>query len=457
MFNLRPLGRLLAMAAPLRRLAGPALQADPVAEGGALAGMAEELLSPRGETSGVAVASALLDALTAASEEERLAFCTALDERFGPELPRLDRAIERYRAEGKGALPELVAAAEPRRQELLRRLNQPPGAIARLLELRAWMLRQVQSGHGPYRQLDADFVHLFTSWFNRGFLRLEQITWDGKASVLEKLIRYEAVHDVRGWDDLRGRLQPADRRCFGFFHPALDDEPLIFVEVALTRGMPAGIGEILGPGRNVIRPEEADTAVFYSISNCQQGLRGVAFGNLLIKQVVAELSRSLPGLATFATLSPVPGFMAWLRGEAARDPDRALLAERLAAGTAEEDAALRRAGLEAALAYFTAGEAKGARSPDPVAHFHLGNGAQLGRLNWMGDPSARGIRQAGGLMVNYIYDLDRIDARHEAYCLRGEVARDGDLLQAAVADEARGEATGKKKRRNPAKAAATAS
>jgi malonyl-CoA decarboxylase len=273
--------------------------------------------------------------------------------------------------------------------------------------------------------IDNDFVHLFAAWFNRGFLVLRRIDWSTPASLLEKIIRYEAVHAIQDWNDLRARIDSPDRRCYAFFHPALVDEPLIFVEVALTRGTPAAIEPILSTKREKVEPDRATTAVFYSISNCQRGLGGVSFGNFLIKQVVEEISREIPRLSTFVTLSPAPNFAEWLKRERAstasialNEEDRAALAA-LDRGDWWRDPAttelvhdpLSRA---AAWYYLRAKTARGVPL-DSVARFHLGNGARLERLNFLGDRSERALRQSHGLMVNYLYDLEDIEKNHEAF------------------------------------------
>jgi len=272
--------------------------------------------------------------------------------------------------------------------------------------------------------VDADFVHLFATWFNRGFLVLRRIDWSSPASILEKIIRYEAVHEIENWDDLRRRIDPPDRRCYAFFHPALVDEPLIFVEVALTRALPDAIAPILAANREPVPVESATTAVFYSISNCQRGLGGVSFGHFLIKQVVEEISRELPRLNTFVTLSPVPRFAEWLKRERGNEQslmsadDRASL-NLLDAPLWWQDEAtvthLREPMMRAAANYFVHARSRARLPFDPVARFHLGNGARLERINWPGDLSERGIKQAYGLMVNYLYDLGEIEQNHEAY------------------------------------------
>jgi malonyl-CoA decarboxylase len=253
---------------------------------------------------------------------------------------------------------------------------------------------------------------------------LRRIDWSSPASILEKIIRYEAVHEIENWDDLRRRIDPPDRRCYAFFHPALIDEPLIFVEVALTRGIPDAIAPILAASREPVPPESATTAVFYSISNCQRGLAGVTFGHFLIKQVVEEVSREGSKLSTYVTLSPVPRFAEWLKRERANEQsvvaaeDRAALNLLDAPGWWTDEAAVARLHepmLRAAANYFVHARSR-ARVPfDPVARFHLGNGASLERINWPADLSERGLSQAYGLMVNYKYDLGEIEENHEAY------------------------------------------
>jgi len=368
-----------------------------------LADKAEELLTARGEASAVARAAEILEDYAALDARGRLAFLKILANAFIAEPERLDRAIEEYRARPDAvSARNLHDAAEPRRQELLRRLNLAPGGTAALVRMREDVLRQL-AGAPDLRPLDADFAHLFTSWFNRGFLLLRRIDWQTPAAVLEKIIHYEAVHEINGWPDLRRRLDPPDRRCFGFFHPALVDEPLIFVEVALTREIPDAIAPLLEEKREPLEARRATTAVFYSISNCQPGLRGISFGNFLIKQVVEDLKRDLPQLKTFVTLSPVPGFAAWRKAQGDTDSTRAALSRAIAR-------------------YLLEAKAKNGKPLDPVARFHLGNGARLERVNWMGDPSAKGTREAAGFMVNYLYDLDRIERNHEQYANRGAVA-----------------------------------
>jgi malonyl-CoA decarboxylase len=354
----------------------------------------------------------------------RIAFFEALATRFGTDRTRIEAAIEAWRTiPSDAAATELHAAAEPRRQELLRRLNLAPQGTGALVEMRGQLLDALVR-RDDLAAVDADFAHLFSSWFNRGFLVLRRIDWSTPAVVLEKIIRYEAVHQIRDWDDLRARIDPPDRRCYAFFHPALVDEPLIFVEVALTREIPGAIAPILELKRERVDPDRANTAVFYSISNCQRGLAGVTFGSFLIKQVVAEVCRELPRLSTFVTLSPAPNFAGWLTrqrtqpGAPFTDADRAAFAGLDAAEWWNDQARIedmREPMMRAAATYFMNARNAGGLPLDSVARFHLGNGARLERLNWPADLSERARKQSFGLMVNYLYDLGDIEKNHEAY------------------------------------------
>jgi len=396
-----------------------------------MAALFEALLSGRGEASGVALASEILCHWRKLDTQGRRAFLVTLAERFGPDRAKLDRAIDAYRASPDAkTIMNLHKAAEPRRQEVIRRLNLAPHGTEALVRIREELARHL--GTRPdLDALDADFVHLFSSWFNRGFLVLRRIDWTTPANILEKIIRYEAVHTIRDWNDLRRRLEPSDRRCFAFFHPQLLDDPLIFVQVALDKEIPATIGTLLAEDREPIAADEATTAVFYSISNCQEGLRGVSFGNFLIKQVVEDLKRELPGLNTFVTLSPVPGFAGWLARERADETstlvtsqDRTVLAQLDEPGWYEDASkrdAVRAALIPIAAAYMLKAKTPSGKPVDPVARFHLGNGARLERLNFLGDLSPRGMSRAHGLMVNYLYKLDDIETNHERFAGQGEV------------------------------------
>jgi malonyl-CoA decarboxylase len=390
--------------------------------------LCEALLSGRGEASGTAMAREVLDRYHHLDKAGRLSFFGDLARNYGPDRERLAQAIEAWRAQpNDDDASDLHFASEPRRQELIRRLNRAPGGTGELVAMRADLL-DLMDGDKDLAALDRDVVHLLASWFNRGFLVLRRIDWSTPANILEKIIRYEAVHEIRDWNDLRRRIDPIDRRCYAFFHPALVDEPLIFVEVALTESIPGAIAPLLAEDRQPVPVERARTAVFYSISNTQRGLGGISFGNFLIKQVVEELRRELPKLESFVTLSPVPGFLHWVKQAddvPVTDEERALLQHLEKANWLEntELPTQLRSVLEPLAAYYflKARTPKG-RLIDSVARFHLGNGARLERINWLGDLSPKGLRESAGFMVNYLYRLEDIEKNHEAYANQGTVA-----------------------------------
>jgi len=396
-------------------------------DGAELIALCEALLSGRGEASGTAMAREVLDRYHTLDDPERLAFFETLTRDFGPDREKLAEAIEAWRAQPSDEdASDLHFASEPRRQELIRRLNRAPGGTSELVAMRADLLR-LMNEHRDLAAFDRDVVHLLSSWFNRGFLVLRRIDWSTPANILEQIIRYEAVHEIHDWNDLRRRIDPADRRCYAFFHPALVDEPLIFVEVALTEQIPGAIAPLLAADRQPVPIERARTAVFYSISNTQRGLGGISFGSFLIKQVVEELRRELPKLDNFVTLSPVPGFMQWLKQASdvpVSDEDRALL-ENLEKPdwfkNAELEAQLRAVLEPLAAHYFLKARTPKGRLIDSVARFHLGNGARLERIDWLGDVSQKGLRESAGIMVNYLYRLEDIEKNHEAYANQGEV------------------------------------
>lgn len=397
--------------------------------------LATDLMTRRGEATGVALAEDVLARYAQLSPEGRRDVLLKLATEFGPDRAALEKAIETYQKDPSEVHAlRLHEAAEPRRQELIRRLNQAPGGTAALVHMREDLFRS-EGEYPALKALDADFRHLFSSWFNRGFLVLRRIDWTTPANILEKIIRYEAVHEIQNWDDLRRRIEPSDRRCFAFFHPRLGDEPLIFVEVALTQTIPDAIGPLLASERTNLQGAQANTAVFYSISNCQAGLRGISFGNFLIKQVVEDLRREWPKLSTFVTLSPVPDFVPWLDGELTREtsvlPDdiRHALADLKGGSKVAPAETLRKPLLAAAALYFTQAKTAKGGPRDSVARFHLGNGAQLERINWHGDLSKKGLAQAHGLMVNYLYELDAIEENHEAFADRGEIITSGEVRQ----------------------------
>jgi malonyl-CoA decarboxylase len=393
-----------------------------------LLGLCEALLSGRGEASATALARDVLDRYHDLDAAGQLAFFEALARDFGPDREKLATAIESWRAQPNDSdASDLHFASEPRRQELIRRLNRAPGGTSDLVEMRADLLA-LMKGNKDLTALDRDVVHLLSSWFNRGFLVLRRIDWSTPANILEQIIRYEAVHEIHDWNDLRRRIDPVDRRCYAFFHPQLTDEPLIFVEVALTEAIPSAIAPLLAAERQPVPPERARTAVFYSISNTQKGLGGISFGSFLIKQVVEELRRELPKLDTFVTLSPVPGFMQWLKQAndvPVSDEERTLLESLDKPDWCEnvELTAQLRAVLEPLAAhYFLKARTPKGRLIDSVARFHIGNGARLERIDWLGDLSPKGLRESAGIMVNYLYRLEDIEKNHEAYANHGEIA-----------------------------------
>lgn len=380
-----------------------------------------ELIGTRGEVSGQALARTILDRFETLDDDGKLEFFRHLASEMAIDPEHVRTALSTYEAgQSKASYRAFLAATEPPRQELIRRLNQVPGATHSLVEMRADLLR-LGRGEDALMALDLDFRHLFASWFNRGFLVLRPISWESPAHILEKIIAYEAVHAIHSWEDLRRRVEPADRRCFAFFHPAMPDEPLIFVEVALTRGIPGSVQALLAQDREVLDEEKADTATFYSISNCQAGLANISFGNSLIKQVAADLSIDLPGLKTFVTLSPIPGLTAWLRNEELDfDP--------------EDDGQMR----ALAAQYLLRAKRDNGKPLDPVARFHLGNGASVHQVHARADTSPNGLRQSAGVMVNYLYDLSKVTQNHERFAASNQVAASSEVRSlAAAADKAR--------------------
>ena len=387
--------------------------------------LCEDLLSGRGEASGVALARDILARYATLTIGPRIAFFEALESTFGHDRARIDAAIAAWRQSPSAeTAAELHGASEPKRLELFRRLNLAPGGTAALVRMRE-QLMDAMDHREDLAAIDRDFVHLFSSWFNRGFLVLRRIDWSTPAVILQKIIHYEAVHEIQDWDDLRRRIDLPDRRCYAFFHPALVDDPLIFVEVALTREIPGAIAPILADKRDVVDPERATTAVFYSITNCQRGLSGVSFGNFLIKQVVEEVSREVRRVSTFVTLSPAPNFAAWLKRERAAQASMALDDDDRAALAALDNPdwwsvpeiadKVREPLLRAAAWYYVRGRNGRGLPIDSVARFHLGNGARLEQLDWLGDTSERALAKSYGLMVNYLYDPEYIERNHEAY------------------------------------------
>lgn len=397
------------------------------------------LLSERGEANSVAIARDLVARFRELPEDAQASFFERLSRDFSPDPKAVLLSAQAYAESPSAAnLQRLTQIAEPPRQELLRRINRTPGGTGSIVAMRRALLARM-SKQPELQAVEADFLHLLSSWFNPGFLQLQRVDWNSPAQLLEQIIRHEAVHQIDGWDDLRRRLQP-DRRCFAFFHPQLPAEPLIFVEVALLPAMPAAIAPLIDKTSEPLPPGQFKVAAFYSISNCQPGLKGVSLGNFLIKRVAEELKRELPQLKTFCTLSPIPGFARWVRAGAPCGGLQKLRAQRLAEAHAcvldacggDFDRLTQAATLKALpepaaqallrLAAYYLGWHAPSTGGDPVARFHLDNGARLERLNPMGDLSAKGLRQSFGMMVNYLYDLDKVEAHHEKF-VHGEVAQ----------------------------------
>ena len=365
--------------------------------------LAKELLGSYGEVSGGALAHMVFDKYAQISPEEKHKFFQFMANELEINPDEVRTSLDAYQQDpSETTYKKFSTASEPKRQELIRRLNHPDGATGRLVGMRKDLLSFVKEVP-ELAPVAIDLKHLFTSWFNRGFLVLRPISWSSPAEILEKIIEYEAVHAINSWEDLRARLQPEDRRCFAFFHPAMPDEPLIFVEVALTKGIPNSIQGLLEANREPISPEDSDTAVFYSISNCQEGLAGISFGNSLIKQVVADLSLAVPSLTTFVTLSPIPKLKRWL---------------------AKGIVPMNVKHTNQALAAYYLLNAKGTdgRPYDPVARFHLGNGAMLHAVHSDADNSSNGLKQSSGVMVNYRYDLNKIPQNHESFLSENKIA-----------------------------------
>ncbi|SLJ94055.1 malonyl-CoA decarboxylase domain-containing protein [Novosphingobium mathurense] len=390
--------------------------------------IADALLSLRGRASGPALASAFFDLYEASDAEARQEFLAKVHERHPADTKAIDKAIVRWNEKrDEAAALALNHATELPSHRMINQLNLAPQGTQRLIGLREDLLAVPRASRSSgMAALDRELESAFTAWFNAGFLELRRIAWDSPASLLERIIRYEAVHTIHGWDDLRRRVEPVDRRCYGFFHPQMRDDPLIFVEVALTPQLPGAIHEVIAEERETMDPREASCAIFYSISNCQVGLKGIPFGNHLIKRVVGLLKEELPHLKTFATLSPVPGFAKWLASERGTDA-------RLPGSGELKHLAAR---------YLVEAKGKGGEPLDPVARFHLGNGARLEAIHANADLSANGQKQSHGVMVNYLYDLDEIEANYFALTEVGTIACSKAVQ--ALLEESEGKKGGKK-------------
>ena len=399
------------------------------------------LMSGPGEANSSSMANDVIRHYSTLDQDGRIEFYTLLAEKFNPNPKAVLEAAAAYASEANAQnLIKLTRATESPRQELLRRINRAPEGTKTILTIRREILKLLDKRR-DLAALDYDIRHLLSSWFNPGFLKMHRVDWNSPALVLEKIIHHEAVHAIDGWDDLRRRLLP-DRRCFAFFHPQLPDEPLIFVEVALVSDIPDSIGPLVDKKSIPSESSKFKTAVFYSISNCEPGLRGVSLGNFLIKRVADQLKAEFPSLKTFVTLSPIPGFVDWISKPidlttlekdtvVAGKFDKALrqislkgktIAQRVAEGWIPASATdIEKNSLQTLCAIYLI-HFSTQRSGSPVAKFHLGNGARLYRLNWAADLSKKGLRESAGLMVNYLYDLDEVEENHEKFN-SGEVVR----------------------------------
>ena len=364
----------------------------------------------KGEVSALGYAEFLMQHCEKLDEKELIIFFKLMRENFDISSLELSQAVDEYKVNSNSEnLITLMKFSEPKRREIFRRCNGISRGTIRLVNLRKRLLGILKK-NPELKAVDYDLVYLFKNWFNRGFLILRPINWETPAHILEKIIAYEAVHEINSWDELRLRLAPKDRRCFAFFHPAMQDEPIIFVEVALMKNIPSKIQDVLEEKRDFLEPDEANVAVFYSISNCQKGLSGISFGNFLIKQVANDLKFEFNNIKKFVTLSPVPGLRNWIKN---KKPKFEMTLEKFK--KSEQFLKVEPSLMNCAGNYFLKSDRSDGMPNDPVARFHLGNGASLEQINYLGDTSLNGLNLSGGLMVNYLYDLDKVEENHEAY------------------------------------------
>ena len=374
-------------------------------------------MSSSGEVSSIVFAEHLLHLINDQTDEELLVFLNYLLTEYDIDTESLLENVQAYQSErNQDNLNLISSSSEPKWIELFRRLNAAPAGTHKLIKLREKIKYLLTKGNLELESLDKGLLRLFKYWFNPSFLVLEKIDWSTPANVLEKIIEYEAVHEINSWDDLRARLAPSDRQCFAFFHPLIPEDPLIFVEVALTNKIPETIAEVIRIERDEIENDQINTAVFYSISNCQNGLSGISFGNFLIKKVAHKLRQEIDGLDNFLTLSPLPGLMRWLENNAP------LAYERCKNKTIEDNDLIQKT-----IKYLTESNRNDGLPNDPVARFHLGNGAILKQININGDLSNKGLDQSNGVMVNYLYDLDTVERNHELFVQTKEVLLSNEL------------------------------
>ena len=378
---------------------------------------ADSVMSSSGEVSSIVFAEHLLHLINDQTDEELLVFLNYLLTEYDIDTESLLENVQAYQSErNQDNLTLISSSSEPKWIELFRRLNAAPAGTHKLIKLREKIKYLLTEGNLELESLDKGLLRLFKYWFNPSFLVLEKIDWSTPANVLEKIIEYEAVHEINSWDDLRARLAPSDRQCFAFFHPLIPEDPLIFVEVALTNKIPETIAEVIRIERDEIENDQINTAVFYSISNCQNGLSGISFGNFLIKKVAHKLRQEIDGLDNFLTLSPLPGLMRWLENNAP------LSYERCKNKTIEDNDLIQKT-----IKYLTESNRNDGLPNDPVARFHLGNGAILKQININGDLSNKGLDQSNGIMVNYLYDLDTVERNHELFVQTKEVLLSNEL------------------------------
>ena len=377
----------------------------------------DSVMSTTGEVSSIAFAGHLLDLIESETNDDLDEYLSYLLEAYDIDTESLLSNIEAYSKDKNDKNLGLIGTfSEPRWIELFRRLNATPGGTHRLIKLRERIKSLLKDGKVHLKSLDAGLLKLFKYWFNSSFLVLEKIDWSTPANVLEKIIEYEAVHEINSWDDLRARLAPNDRQCFAFFHPLIPEDPLIFVEVALTNQIPESIESVIKIDRDEIEYKQINTAVFYSISNCQDGLAGISFGNFLIKKVAHKLKQEISTLDKFVTLSPVPGLMRWMENKAPVTYENGI-------NKIDDDENL----LKKTFLYLTESNREDNLPNDPVARFHLGNGAILHKINLNGDSSEKGMAQSHGIMINYLYDLDIVEKNHELFFKNKEVVLSGEL------------------------------
>ena len=377
----------------------------------------ESVMSTTGEVSSIAFAGHLLDLIEAETEDGLDEYLSYLLKEYDIDTDSLLKNVEAYSRDKNSTNLGLIGnSSEPRWIELFRRLNATPGGTHRLIKLRERIKTLLNDGREHLKNLDAGLLKLFKYWFTSSFLVLEKIDWSTPANVLEKIIEYEAVHEINSWDDLRARLAPNDRQCFAFFHPLIPEDPLIFVEVALTNGIPESIESVIKIDRDEIEYNKINTAVFYSISNCQDGLAGISFGNFLIKKVAHKLKQEISEIDKFVTLSPVPGLMRWMENHAPVTYENCI-------NKINDDENL----LKKTFLYLTESNREDNLPNDPVARFHLGNGAILHKINLHGDQSKKGMAQSHGVMINYLYDLDIVEKNHELFFKNKEVVLSGEM------------------------------